>query len=63
MLINAVDYSQNKSHVEVVKNTKTAVVENNKVRSFGIFLYLEIFEIEYGIIKLIIKIIETYIKR
>ena len=63
MLINAVEYSQNKSHVEVVKNTKTAVVENNKVRSFGIFLYLEIFEIEYGIIKLIIKIIETYIKR
>ena len=50
-------------HVEVVRNTKTAVVETNKVRSFGIFLYLEIFEIEYGIIKLIIKIIETYSKR
>ena len=50
-------------HVALERNAKTAVVETNKVRSFGIFLYLEIFEIEYGIIKLIIKIMETYSKR
>lgn len=49
-------------HVVVVRNKKTAVVETNKVQSFGIFLYLEIFEIEYGIIKLIINIIEIYSK-
>lgn len=54
---------KNVFHVEVVKNTKTAVVETNKVQSFRIFLYLEIFEIEYGIIKLIIKIMETCSKR
>ena len=54
---------KNVFHVAVVRNTKTDVVETNKVQSFEIFLYLEIFEIEYGIIKLIIKIIETYSKR
>ena len=63
MLISAVEYSQNKSHVALERNTKTAVVETNKVQSFGIFLYLELFEIEYGIIKLIINIMETYSKR
>ena len=50
-------------HVAVVRNTKTAVVEINKVRSFGLFLYLKIFEISYGIygiIKLIINIMEAY---
>lgn len=50
-------------HVALERNTKTAVVETNKVQSFGNFLYLEIFEIKYGIIKLIIKIMETYSKR
>ena len=60
MLISAVEYSQNKSHVALERNAKTAVAEINKVRSLGNLLYLEI---EYGIIKLIIKIMETYSKR
>ena len=42
------------------KKYKIAVAEINKVRSLGNLLYLEI---EYGIIKLIINIMETYSKR
>ena len=42
MQICAVEYTQNKSHVEVVRNTKIAVEEINKVRIFGLFSMLEV---------------------
>ena len=41
MLIRVVEYSLNKIHVEVVKNTKIVMVEINKVRVFGLFSILK----------------------
>ena len=41
MLINVVEYSQNKSHVAVVRSTKIVVEEINKVRVFGLFSMYE----------------------